>query len=91
MLSHQWKSSVIVIKTCVAPAAGTVTGAAIRAKLSVMLIITSVTGKAAGGRAFIYIIHVARCAWRVGVPPRKWKRSVVVIENHIGPTGRFMT
>jgi len=89
MLSCQWKCSLVVIKSGIAPAAGSVTRTAICAKLSIMLIVVGVTGKTVGGRAFISVCMTCLALY-VCVLPCQREGRVVVIEGHVAPSGRVM-
>jgi len=89
MLSNQRETGHAMIEACATPTAGFVTGAAVRAELTVMVIIRSVTCITVRGCSFV-AVGVACCAWNSTVSSVKREASIVMIEVHVGPLRGFM-
>ena len=59
MQSGQWEASIVVVEANIRPFGGFMTRSAIRSKLTVVLILGSMTGITILWCAFVYIIDVA--------------------------------
>ena len=67
------------------------TGTAVRAELSVVVILGGVTGKTIGGCTLEHTVGVTRFTVGVRVRPCQWEAGIAVIEGGVFPVFRVMT
>lgn len=79
-----------VVEGGVLPTGRVVTGGAVRAKLTVMLVILTVAGVAIAGRAFVHIVQVALLTAHIRMFPFEFERRQVVVEFGRRPAIRRM-
>lgn len=80
-----------MVKGHITPSAGVMTGAAIRPKLPVVLILTGVAGITVRGRALVYTVGMAGGTLNAGMLSSQRETGFAVIKTDIGPFRGLMT
>ena len=91
MRARQRKVTEAVIEACIVPISGVMTGPAIRAILSIVLIILLVAGVTIGGRTFELLVDMTRLTCYLGMFALELEGRKVVIECRRLPTIRSVT
>lgn len=89
MFPFERETGLVMVEGSVAPSVGRVTGTAIGAELTVMLVLRGVTGIAIGGRALVAVgmtcLALYACMFAI-----EREAGVVMVEVHIRPAGGLM-
>jgi len=86
----QWEICFAVIETHIFPTAGVMAGCAIRAELTIMCILLSMTGKTILGCTFENIVHMTGCALYIEMQTCKRESGLGMIEVNILPVSGNM-
>jgi len=90
MLSNKWEGRIVVIEGDIIPTAGRMAGAAIGAKLPVVIVVGSMTGIAVGWRALIDTIGMTVATGQITMLPHQWETRIGMIKGRAAPaTGRM--
>jgi hypothetical protein len=90
VFASQFEGRQVVIKSCGQPAAGRMAGPAIRAELTVVVIIFSMTGITIGRGAFIDIVDVTTGTRHLDVFTRQFESGHVMVKGRRQPATRRM-
>lgn len=91
MFTNKREARIAVVEGHVAPPARVMTGAAVRAELSIMGILACMTGITIRWSTLVNAICVTGTALNVGMFSRQRESGIVVIESHIAPTAGIVT
>src|SRR5512132_2835395 len=91
MRPSQWEVAEVMIEIDIVPTGRIMTNRAIRAILTIVGILLSMTGKTIRRRTFVFLILMARFTRDIVVPAFKFECGKVVIEFRRGPAIRSVT
>ena len=91
VFSRKREGGVVVIEGHIVPAAGVVTGTAVRAELAVVLVLICMAGITIRRYTLIHAIDVTGITLNTCVFSRELETGLAVIETDIGPFGGLMT